>query len=308
MNRVDRLFAILLFLQNRARVRSQDLAIHFGVSQRTIYRDMATLTEIGVPLMSLPGEGYELAEGYYLPPLMFSTDEASIILLSARLLARQATGKAVEHLEQALNKLRAVLPQQTIVHIDELTEIIQFGLPQSSFNLDDPRLVAFYRACKQQQLIWLQYHSLEHDEVTERTIEPEQIHYYRGAWYIHGYCRLRQAVRWFHFDRIDTYSVLTESFDKRQIEPPESTWIRVRVRFKAQILRWVRERQFHAFVEEEEASEAKHKVMVYQIRPGKLREIQRWIMSWGADAEVLHPSSLRASIRQEAQRIFAMLT
>ena len=84
MNRIDRLFATLLLLQARRRLRAEDLAGHFEVSRRTISRDMAALAEMGVPLVSLPGEGYELMPGYYLPPLVFDEDEAAALFLGRR--------------------------------------------------------------------------------------------------------------------------------------------------------------------------------------------------------------------------------
>jgi predicted DNA-binding transcriptional regulator YafY len=92
MNRIDRLFGILLILQNQPRVRAQDLAERFEVSKRTIYRDITALSEMGVPIVSLPGEGYELMEGFYLPSLIFTDDEAIALFLGARLLIQQAAG------------------------------------------------------------------------------------------------------------------------------------------------------------------------------------------------------------------------
>jgi len=77
MNRVDRLFGILLRLQRHRRVRAQDLARHFEVSERTIYRDIAALNELGVPIISLPNAGYELPAGFSLPPLFFTSGEAA---------------------------------------------------------------------------------------------------------------------------------------------------------------------------------------------------------------------------------------
>ena len=80
MNRVDRLFAITLLLQARRKIRARDLAEKFEINERTIYRDMAALSESGVPIVGTPGEGYELIEGYYLPPpitLGFSANHAN---------------------------------------------------------------------------------------------------------------------------------------------------------------------------------------------------------------------------------------
>ena len=113
MNRVDRLFGILLQLQHRRRVRAQDLAAIFEVSERTVYRDMTALSEVGVPIIALPGEGYELMEGYYLRPLVFTPDEASALSLAAQMFMSQASGRVAAAAHLALAKLTAVLPAAT---------------------------------------------------------------------------------------------------------------------------------------------------------------------------------------------------
>ena len=87
MNRTDRLLAIVLELQARKQVRAEDLAATFEVSKRTIYRDMEALSESGVPLVSVPGQGYSLMEGYFLPPLSFTPDEATLLLLGNHFVA-----------------------------------------------------------------------------------------------------------------------------------------------------------------------------------------------------------------------------
>src|SRR5215469_5290717 len=83
MNRTDRLLAIILELQARSRQRAEDLAATFETSKRTIYRDIQALSEAGVPIVSVPGQGYSLVEGYFLPPLRFSTEEAMMLLLGS---------------------------------------------------------------------------------------------------------------------------------------------------------------------------------------------------------------------------------
>src|SRR5215207_9979081 len=88
MNRTDRLLAIVLELQARKQVRAEDLAATFEVTKRTIYRDMMALDESGVPIVAIPGQGYSLVEGYFLPPLTFSSDEAIMLLLGADFMAQ----------------------------------------------------------------------------------------------------------------------------------------------------------------------------------------------------------------------------
>ena len=89
MNRTDRLLAILLEIQAKKQVRAEDLAAIFEVSKRTIYRDVLALMESGVPVVAIPGQGYSLVEGYFLPPLTFNTDEAIMLLLGADFMAQR---------------------------------------------------------------------------------------------------------------------------------------------------------------------------------------------------------------------------
>ena len=81
MNRIDRMLATILLLQGRRVIRAEDIAVHFEISLRTVYRDMAALSEAGVPIVAEAGVGYGLLKGYSMPPVMFTPEEASALFL-----------------------------------------------------------------------------------------------------------------------------------------------------------------------------------------------------------------------------------
>ncbi len=85
MNRTDRLVAMVLFLQGRRVVRAEELARHFEITVRTVYRDMAALSEAGVPLAGEEGVGYSLMKGYHLPPVMFTSEEAMALFVGGEM-------------------------------------------------------------------------------------------------------------------------------------------------------------------------------------------------------------------------------
>src|ERR1043166_14100 len=87
MNRIDRLLGDLLLFQGRGRLRAQDFAAKFEISERTVYRDMLALGEVGVPIVAVPGEGYRLMEGYYVPPIMFTQAGGRGLFLGGGVLA-----------------------------------------------------------------------------------------------------------------------------------------------------------------------------------------------------------------------------
>ena len=88
MNRFNRVTAIFIQLQSKKIVRAKDISDRFNVSIRTIYRDIQTLTEAGVPIGSEAGVGYYLADGYRLPPVMFTKEEVTAFLTAEKLIEK----------------------------------------------------------------------------------------------------------------------------------------------------------------------------------------------------------------------------
>jgi predicted DNA-binding transcriptional regulator YafY len=109
MNRIDRLHAILTHLQSKKKVTAQEMADRFNISLRTVYRDVKALDESGVPVIGEAGSGYTIMEGYRLPPVMFTQEEASALLLGAKLAEQFTDGTVRRHFHAALFKIKAVL-------------------------------------------------------------------------------------------------------------------------------------------------------------------------------------------------------
>jgi predicted DNA-binding transcriptional regulator YafY len=306
MNRIDRLFGILLLLQRRRRVRAEDLARAYEVSERTIYRDMLALNETGVPIVSLPGVGYELVEGYYLPPLLFSAGEASALFLGAQMLQAHAIGRLGGAAERALAKIAVILPAELRQQAEHMAETIEFVMPPARFDLDDPLLTTSQQAIRERRVLRLRYHGYNRDQLTEREIEPHYLTYSNGAWYINGYCRLRKDIRGFRFDRIEKLALLPETFELRSAQVAEREMIDAQVRFEAGFARWVRERQHYAFQNENPDQDGHSVIMSYHVH--RISELLPWLLSWGAAAQVLGPPELRDSVRDEVTKMLNFLT
>lgn len=301
MNRIDRLFAILLELQHRRRVRAVDLAHQFELSKRTVYRDMSALNQMGVPIVSLPGEGFELVEGFYLPPLMFKENEAIALTLGLRLLTQQAAGSLTQAANSASAKINVVLPKQVRSKSEALSGIIGFITPSQKFNLDDTQLLLIQQAIQDKRVLHIRYYGYQKNQASERDIEPHQLYYSDGIWYLEAYCRLRQDVRGFRLSRVDKLILLNQHFSKRRKGKTKmARVVQVHIRFDTRILRWVRERQHYGFVREQDDR------MVYQVND--VSEIKPWILGWGAEAQVLAPQTLRNDLRETAQKLANLLT
>jgi predicted DNA-binding transcriptional regulator YafY len=302
MNRIDRLFAITVLLQTKRRIRAQDLAAVFEVSERTIYRDMDALNESGIPIIALPGEGYELSQGFYLPTIQLSIAEARALFLGAEMLMSQAAGPLLSQVESALAKVIAALPDDVLSQARQLVEIIQFfKISDGKLDLEDPRLLAFQKAIHEKRVVWIRYHSYNQDETTEREVEPETLQYNDGTWYLNAYCRLRREPRSFRLSRIESFHLQSETFLPRRMFAPPSHPIQVQILFQSQIIHWVRERQHYGFQREEPGPAGKDVLMAYRVED--FREIKPWVLSWGAGAEVLSPPEARQEIRAELKKL-----
>ena len=124
MNRIDRLHAILIHLQSKKRVTAQEVADRFNISLRTVYRDVKALEESGVPVIGEAGSGYTIMEGYRLPPVMFTQEEASALLLGAKLAEHLSDESIKKHFNAALFKVKAVLRSTDKEHMDQLNDNI----------------------------------------------------------------------------------------------------------------------------------------------------------------------------------------
>ncbi len=109
MNRIDRLFGILTFLQTKKYVPAEKIADRFQISVRTVYRDIKALGEQGVPVSFEQHKGYFVVQGYFLPPVSFSNEEASALLLMEAIVTGFADKSIQKHYSSALNKVKSVL-------------------------------------------------------------------------------------------------------------------------------------------------------------------------------------------------------
>jgi len=97
MNRIDRVSAILIHLQTKKIVKAQEIADRFSISLRTVYRDIKALEESGVPVGGEAGVGYQLMEGYRLPPVMFTKEEAIAFLTAEKMVEILTDASSKKH-------------------------------------------------------------------------------------------------------------------------------------------------------------------------------------------------------------------
>ena len=308
MNRTDRMLAIVLELQAKRWRRAEDLAEAFEVSTRTIYRDMQALAEGGFPLVAVPGKGYKLYEGYFLPPLMFTTDEAAMLLLGSRYMARHFD----EHYQQAARagamKVEAALPEHLRTEVERLQEGIRF-VPVNAF--DDPEVQSRLRLLRKALVTGRRVRFRDQNRPGDapgeaHLVDPYGLVHTSGAWMLVGYCHRRASVRTFRLSRMRELALLEDRFERpagyklQRGEAHEDHDQTVRVVFDAEVARWVQETPSFYMTGTEPQPDGR---LLVTLRVRRETEVMPWLLSWGAHVQILEPAALRERLAREAQRM-----
>jgi predicted DNA-binding transcriptional regulator YafY len=181
-----------------------------------MHRYFRMLENLGMPLYSERGRygGFSLVPGYSLPPLMFSAEEAAVLYLGAGLV-RQMWGDIYrEDAESAIVKLENVIPAELKDEMSSLQNSFgAFDMHRADMSKILPVLRSIKNQVSRQKQTFIEYLSSREGQ-TERRVDFYGLFYRWGWWYALGYCHLREEIRWFRLDRIQSYKLLDEEFSK----------------------------------------------------------------------------------------------
>ncbi|MEE1943821.1 YafY family protein [Pedobacter sp. KR3-3] len=215
--RLPRLTAILTQLQTKRLLTATELAEKFEVSIRTIYRDIRALEQSGVPILTDPGKGYSIMEGYRVPPIMLTESEANALVTAEQLIRQNKDSSFVREYIEAINKIKSVLRYNTKDKANLLAERTIFAHHDES-NHTSSYLSCIQLALTNFKLIRLNYLTLEGKQTTQRVIEPFAIYNStQENWLLIAWCRLRKDYRAFRMDRMTNLEVLQEAFEPHQL-------------------------------------------------------------------------------------------
>jgi predicted DNA-binding transcriptional regulator YafY len=200
MNRIDRLFGILVLLQSKKYVSAETISEKFGISVRTVYRDIKALYEQGIPVSFEQHRGYFIVQGYFLPPVSFSFEEASALLLMENLVYGFADRSVHKNYSSALNKIKTVLRSAQKEKLEMLASNIRLQLP-SCINNDFDYLTILQDAVSAKNIVEMEYKN-NNNEVSKRIVEPIGLIFYAFSWHVIGWCHMRQDYRDFKIVRI----------------------------------------------------------------------------------------------------------
>jgi predicted DNA-binding transcriptional regulator YafY len=304
MNRIDRISAILIQLQSRRVVKAADIAERFNISLRTVYRDVKTLEEAGVPIIGEAGVGYSIMDGYRLPPVMFTKEEATAFLTAEKFVEKLTDAATTAQYQSAMYKVKAVLRSADKHMLEDMDGNIAVlrskkrGPEDTDHNALQPILTAIIN----KNVLGIDYFAMHSQANTTRHVEPVGIFFVEGYWHLIAYCRLRDDYRDFRIDRIKKLYLTDLHFDKQHPTlkqylsqvAKEQKLHTVVMNVDKTICGYIDAQKFYnGFVSQEEQGDAIQMTFL----TNSIEGFARWYLMFGDQAQIISPDYLRDRIR-----------
>lgn len=312
MNRIDRLFAILLKISDGKLFQADKLAAEFELSERTIYRDMSALIQMGIPIRSEAGVGYQLKDGYFIPPLLFEKDEAIAAGFALKLLTTYSGDSSRKSSLNALKKIESVLPKKVRTDYLRELEVLDF-VPRSleiTFSNENFRLLM--TAIKNRYRVDLEYHTFRRDVPEIRQIEPMKLFFAPGQnnWYLDAFCLTRKDWRIFRLDRIVQVKMTETRFlarnrEEHQYHPVPPVATKAVLYTSPEQARWIREQQHWSFVAEQQNPDG---LIVWTYQDFDWHSFINWLCTVSDCIVRIEPEEARVQLRNKISGLQKLLT
>lgn len=190
------------------------MASKFGVSLRTIYRDIRKLEEAGVPIITEEGKGYSIMEGYTVSPVKFQQEEVNALITAEKMIAKSGNDSLIKNFGKALTKIKSTFRSEEQSK-GELLEAKMHVFANSKTAIQTKSLSTIQLAMTNLHQMKIKYQKVNAEEISERSIDPAAIFCYDSIWMVVAWCHLRNDYRTFRLDRILEYQLTSIQFQDR---------------------------------------------------------------------------------------------
>ncbi len=299
MNKFDRIISILILLQSKKIITAAIIAERFKISLRTVYRDINTLKNAGIPISGDPGIGYSIMEGYRLPPIMFNEGEALSLLTAEKFMANITDNQTQKHYSDAMIKIKAVLRSSE----KEALDLLEDSISITPYKTEDhkPYLQVLFKSVASCQLLKVSYEKAD-GSTSERLLEPVGCYHQSNKWYLVAYCQMQKDYRTFKMNRIQSIISLDQTFERHPInlqhylEKQAKSWkkqksgLLVEVQFESSVVEFadLRKYYFGLIDEIQEVNGVRMKFWASSIEL-----MARWLIPFTNKAVIVEPKELR---------------
>ena len=287
-------------MQGRPRVTLHELEERFEIGRRTVFRDIRSLIDAGVPIGGDAGEGYFIVEGYHLPPVVFNREEAGALLIGAKFIEKGADSETVQTFGRAMEKVKAVLKYSDKEFLGNLEKRVSIRPSPSAQEFPDSHISEIQMAIATNKLMSMTYYSQYADSTTQREVEPLGMVFYSGRWHLIAFCRLRNDLRDFRADRIQKVELLSETIDPEK-HPDYMSFLHdaiigtdakeATITVSSMVSRFMGEQKYYqGFVEEKKLENGRYQMKF--VTPNYYY-LASWLMMYGKEIDINSPSELQ---------------
>ncbi|MGE6629769.1 helix-turn-helix transcriptional regulator [Bacillus sp. NPDC077027] len=304
--KIDRVLSIVMILISKKQVQAKELAEMHEVSLRTIYRDIDTINQAGIPIVTHQGigGGISIVEHYRLEKKLLTDEDIQLILTA---LESMTSAYQFKESESVLKKIRTLFPSENDrLHVKANRVFIDL----SSWGKDvliEEKLQRLHHAISEYQPIQFRYRNIK-GEVTSRKAEPHTLVLKGRHWYLYAYCQLKEAFRLFKITRISELMLIPGYFIPKPIKNEEKPWnqswqrhseniqLTLKINHKALI-------HMEEWIDEKMLRPASDGTYVTTITVPKDEWLYRFLFQFGPDIEVLEPLSIRKELFEQIKKL-----
>ncbi|MCP4138628.1 MAG: YafY family transcriptional regulator [bacterium] len=293
--KIDRLLSIIMVLLERKKISATKLAEMFEVTPRTIYRDIETINQAGIPVVAYPGinGGISIMEGYKLDKKFFTASDIITLLIGLGSVSSTLSGNEIVG---ALTKVKSLIPAEQFKDIELRSNQVTIDLTTWAGNKSlQENLETIKKGLNERKYLSFQYFDGSGKKST-RKVEPYQLVLKEAHWYLQGYCTAKKNFRIFKLSRISTLKILDAAFTPREFTPRPldgSGWIEKKIiTIKLLVDRSLRERIAERCGEENIKPHGKNKLLVtFPFVPDD--HGYNLLLGYGDKCECLEPEEVR---------------
>ncbi|MBM7623689.1 helix-turn-helix transcriptional regulator [Sporohalobacter salinus] len=313
--KVWRLIKLISLVEGKyPRYSRQEIMNIIGVEKTSFYRYIKELEKANIPIVrDERTNNYKLREDYYMKPPELTLSEALALIVGGNIILNNNELPYFKEINMAVVKLMAVLPDNTSDLLSTLGDRIHFTLDSLvDYSQYNEVFTGLNDAIQQEINVWIKYYTKSRDEITTREVSPYVLQFQDGYLYLIAYCHWRDTIKMFRVDRIQEFKETENKFkypdDFSVDDYLGKAWgverreeeIEVKIKFSEEKAGWIKENRYHPTQKLEELEDGS---LLMTVETCSINEIKKWILGFGADAEVLKPGKLRKEVKGEVKKL-----
>lgn len=314
MSKISHLLEMIITLQYKGLTTASELAETLEVDKKTIYRYISSLNKANIPVHTKKGRygGFYIDEEFYMKPSKLTEGEVQAILMATQILTQENGFMHEKDLQSAVSKIKSLCINDNS-ELKCLNDNGDFKINEigSLQNLEDKISKVNYSMSRGRSLS-LNYFSINKNSLTIRKVDSYNLIFKSGAWYIIGYCHMKDQVETFKVSRIKGLKITDEIYMTPHTfslkEYLDNNWglfmgekDKITIKFDKSLDSIIRDTKWHA---NEEIENLQDGSVLFSVYINETDEIKKWIMSFGKNAEVIEPQQLREEIKEEIEEMY----